>query len=127
MQNASFFVITNKQTKPNTMKKFLQFKASVFLVCMMLLYIQNSYGQCYSTPNYCTAITAANNANYGMGIQRVNLGTSVTPNQINNVTTAGQGTQIYFDYTKIPDHSHNVGYLSLHQKFSINLYIQKLY
>lgn len=81
------------------MKKFLLFKASVFWVSIMLLCMQDTNAQCYSTPNYCTAITAANNANYGMGIQRVNLGTSVTPNQINNVTTAGQGTQIYFDYT----------------------------
>ncbi len=78
---------------------FKQLKSVFFLVFMMLMAIQHSYSQCYTTPNYCTAITAANNANFGMGIQRVILGTSVTPSQISNFTTAGQGTQIYFDYT----------------------------
>lgn len=74
-------------------------KSIVILVFMMLYFIQQSYSQCYTTPNYCTAITAANNANFGMGIQRVILGTSASPSQISNFTTAGQGTQIYFDYT----------------------------
>ena len=74
-------------------------KTMVVFVFMMLYMVQASYSQCYTSPNYCTAITAANNANFGMGIQRVILGTSAAPSQISNFTTAGQGTQIYFDYT----------------------------
>jgi len=128
MVKRNFFILLSFKNKTNTMRKFLQnesfraanqhasrslksstrkavgwnfrlLKSSVLLVFMMMYFIQPSFSQCYTTPNYCTAITAANNANFGMGIQRVSLGTSALPAQINNITTAGQGTQIYFDYT----------------------------
>lgn len=76
-------------------------KVLLLLSVLFLLFLPKAKSQCFQAPNYCTGITAANNANYGMGIQIVNLGTSATPAQINNVTTAGNGTQIYFNYTNM--------------------------
>lgn len=79
-------------------KTFVKMFSFLFL---MLLVFSEARSQCYTAPNYCTAITATNNANYGMGIQNVTLYTSAIPTQINNTTTAGQGTQIYFNYTSM--------------------------
>jgi trimeric autotransporter adhesin len=69
------------------------------LLSLIFLFISQAKSQCYAPPNYCTSITATNNANYGMGIQNVTLYTSALPTQINNNSTAGTGTQIYFNYT----------------------------
>lgn len=76
-------------------------KVLLLLSILFLWFLPKANSQCFQAPNYCTGITAANNANYGMGIQIVNLGTSAVPAQINNVTTAGNGTQIYFNYTNM--------------------------
>ncbi|MDZ4667035.1 MAG: hypothetical protein SGJ00_04040, partial [bacterium] len=67
----------------------------------MALLANFAYSQCYTNPNYCTNITAANNANFQMGIQRVQMGTTALPAQFNNITTSGNGTQIYFDFTNL--------------------------
>nr|MBP7511017.1 hypothetical protein [Bacteroidia bacterium] len=76
-------------------------KTMLFFVALFILMSNVAFSQCYSSPNYCTNITAANNANFQMGIQRVQMGTSAAPAQFNNVTGAGNGTQIYFDYTNL--------------------------
>lgn len=76
-------------------------KTMLFFAALFILMSNVAFSQCYTSPNYCTNITAANNANYQMGIQRVQMGTSAAPAQFNNVTGAGNGTQIYFDYTNL--------------------------
>ncbi|OYU97032.1 MAG: hypothetical protein CFE21_01715 [Bacteroidetes bacterium B1(2017)] len=73
----------------------------VFFFLLVPFFNLELKAQCYTAPNYCTNITAANNANYGMGIQNVTLYTTAIPTQINNTTTAGTGTQIYFNYTSM--------------------------
>ncbi|MCF8253642.1 MAG: T9SS type A sorting domain-containing protein [Bacteroidia bacterium] len=85
------------QISPHSRRKSSLFFGIFF--SLIFLFISQAKSQCYAPPNYCTAITAANNANYGMGIQNVTLYTSAIPSQINNNSTAGTGTQIYFDYT----------------------------
>jgi hypothetical protein len=104
LQNDSFLVANFDASKPfqrrsQGMARWHNqlMKTMVVFVFMMLYMVQASYSQCYTSPNYCTTITAANNANFGMGIQRVNLGTSASPNQINNITTAG----FEFRYVKL--------------------------
>jgi hypothetical protein len=76
-------------------------KALLAFVALIILFSNAAFSQCYTNPAYCTNITAANNANYQMGIQRVQMGTTAAPAQFNNITSAGTGTQIYFDYTNL--------------------------
>ena len=90
------------------MKKVFTFFSSRFYVhiiaaLFVLLFSTNINAQCYQAPSYCTNITAANNASYGMGIQNVSLGYSATNYLINNTTTLGNGAQIYFNYTNLVD------------------------
>lgn len=73
-------------------------KTGVFL----LLAVFTSFGvfaQGSAAPSYCTNITATNVGGFAMGTQNVTLNTSALPTQINNTTSAGSGTPIYFDYT----------------------------
>lgn len=71
------------------------------LVCFVVLYaiVNNMQAQCFTPPSYCTAISATNVGGYGMGIQNVTLNTAAIPVQINNTTSPGSGSPIYFDYT----------------------------
>ncbi|MEI6595380.1 MAG: GEVED domain-containing protein, partial [Bacteroidota bacterium] len=90
------------------MKKVFTFFSSRFYVhiiaaLFVLSFSTNINAQCYQAPSYCTNITAANNASYGMGIQNVSLGYSATNYLINNTTTLGNGAQIYFNYTNLVD------------------------
>ncbi|MBX7204069.1 MAG: right-handed parallel beta-helix repeat-containing protein [Bacteroidia bacterium] len=72
----------------------------VLLVMFFVVTVGKSVmAQGTAVPNYCTNITATNVANYGMGIQNVTLNTTAIPTQINNNTSPGTGTPIYFDYT----------------------------
>ncbi len=75
--------------------------SSLFFLMLIFCFSNSVKSQCFTAPNYCTSITAANNANYGMGIQNVTLYTSAVPVQVNNTTVAGQGTQIYFNFTSM--------------------------
>jgi len=80
------------------MKQSFTTKAGLFLLIAVLTSI-GAMAQGTLAPSYCTSISAANVAGYGMGIQNVTLNTSALPTQINNTTSPGTGTPIYFDYT----------------------------
>lgn len=82
-------------------RKFGSAMIGLFLMLLALASSTKLNAQCYSPPNYCTNISAANNANYQMGIQNVTLFTTAIPTQINNNTTGGTGTQIYFNFTNL--------------------------
>ncbi len=80
------------------MKQSFTIKTGLFLLLAVFTSI-GVFAQGSAAPSYCTNITAANVAGYGMGIQNVTLNTSALPTQINNTTSPGNGTPIYFDYT----------------------------
>lgn len=80
------------------MKNSFTCKAGVFLLFAVLAGIR-VIAQGTQAPTYCTSISASNVGGYGMGIQNVTLNTSAVPTQINNTTSPGSGTPIYFDYT----------------------------
>jgi parallel beta-helix repeat protein len=71
----------------------------VVLLAFISGFINSIQSQCYTPPSYCTNITASNVSSYGMGIQNVTLNTAAIPVQINNTTSPGLGSPIYFDYT----------------------------
>ncbi len=82
-------------------RKFGSAMIGIFLLFVAVFATYEANAQCYTPPNYCTNITATNNANYQMGIQNVTLGTTALPTQINNTTVGGTGTQIYFNFTNL--------------------------
>jgi hypothetical protein len=71
----------------------------VVLIAFISGLINSIQSQCYTPPAYCTSISATNVGSYGMGIQNVTLNTAAIPAQINNTTSPGSGSPIYFDYT----------------------------
>jgi hypothetical protein len=71
----------------------------VVLIAFISGFINSIQSQCYTPPAYCTSISATNVGSYGMGIQNVTLNTAAIPAQINNTTSPGSGSPIYFDYT----------------------------
>ena len=91
----------------NTMTNFRLNISKNFLLALtifsIMFFSNNARSQCFQAPTYCTNITAANNASYGMGIQNVSLGYSASNYLINNTTGLGNGTQIYFNYTNLID------------------------
>jgi hypothetical protein len=78
---------------------YLYSRILVVLVAFTSGFINSIQSQCYNPPTYCTSISATNVSNYGMGIQNVTLNTAAIPVQINNTTSPGSGSPIYFDYT----------------------------
>jgi len=90
-----------KLARPGWQSRNFYLSKVLALFAFMALLANFAYSQCYTNPNYCTNITAANNANFQMGIQRVQMGTTALPAQFNNITTSGNGTQIYFDFTNL--------------------------
>ncbi|MEI6507344.1 MAG: GEVED domain-containing protein [Bacteroidota bacterium] len=88
-----------------TFKLFLRTGFSL-VVCFTLftsILLNKADAQCYSSPAYCTSISASNVGGYGMGIQNVSLGYSATNFLINNSTASGTGSPIYFNYTNLID------------------------
>ncbi|MFI5222343.1 MAG: GEVED domain-containing protein, partial [Bacteroidia bacterium] len=92
----------NKKLQVRESSVRIAFYSSLLLLAMIVS-ITRSEAQCYQAPAYCTNIIANNNANYGMGIQNVSLGYSASNYLINNSTSPGTGTQIYFNYTNMVD------------------------
>ena len=66
----------------NTMTNFRLNLSKKFLLALtifsIMFFSNNARSQCFQAPTYCTNITAANNASYGMGIQNVSLGYSAS-------------------------------------------------
>jgi hypothetical protein len=70
------------------------------LIFLTILLMNQSQAQCFSSPTYCTNITASSVGMFNMGIQNVRLDTISPPVQINNQSAMGTGSPIYFDYSR---------------------------